>query len=108
MPSVDHASLHTWLHHWQDESDAAFLYGVLASVEPDPKKRDVYQRLAKVEERHTLLWAKLLKDHGHPVPDGLAPPTMQSRIQAWLGRRFGPGFLLPLLLREEGCLKRRV
>jgi vacuolar iron transporter family protein len=102
MPPPDHASLHTWLHHWQDESDAAFLYGVLAAVEPDPKKRDVYQRLAKVEERHTLLWAKLLTDHGHPVPQGLAPPTMQSRIQAWLGRRFGPGFLLPLLLREEG------
>src|SRR3989441_10863468 len=26
MPSVDNATLHTWLHHWQDEFDAAYLY----------------------------------------------------------------------------------
>lgn len=102
MTPPDPTSLHSWLHHWQDESDAAFLYGVLASVESDPKKRGVYERLAKVEERHTHLWAKLLADHGHPMPRQMADPTIQSRIQAWLGRRFGPGFLLPLLLREEG------
>ena len=45
--------LHTFEHHWQDEADAAYLYRVLASVEPDAVKRDVYQRLAEVEDRHT-------------------------------------------------------
>src|SRR5215469_8933911 len=100
MPDRETVSL--WLEHWQDESDAAFLYDVLASVERDAKKRDVYARLAGVEERHTQLWAKLLNDNGRRVPDGLAPPTLEARIKAKMGKWFGPGFLLPLLLREEG------
>jgi VIT1/CCC1 family predicted Fe2+/Mn2+ transporter len=102
MTAPDAPTLHMWREHWQDESDAAFLYGVLAGVEKDSKKQGVYARLAEVEERHTLLWAKLLTDNGHPVPKGLARPTTKAQVQAWLGKRFGPGFLLPLLLREEG------
>ena len=43
-------------HHWQDEADAAHLYRVLAAAEPDAKKRDVYRRLAEVEDRHVVIW----------------------------------------------------
>jgi len=98
MPS---AELKTWLHHHQDESDAAFLYGVLASVEPDAKKKATYAKLAEVEQRHTDMWSKLLADHGHPTP-ATVPPSLNARIMAWVGRRLGPSYLLPLLLREEG------
>src|SRR2546425_325690 len=56
MPSVDNATLHTWLHHWQDEFDAAYLYLVLAGQESDPHRKDVYIKLAGVEERHTQMW----------------------------------------------------
>jgi vacuolar iron transporter family protein len=96
------SELKTWLHHYQDESDAAFLYTVLASVEPDARKSSTYEKLAAVERRHTELWARLLADHGHPLPAGGAAPSRTARVMAWLGRRFGPGYLLPLLLREEG------
>jgi VIT1/CCC1 family predicted Fe2+/Mn2+ transporter len=99
MPS---ATMKTWLHHYQDESDAAFLYGVLASVEPDAKKRSTYSKLADVERRHTELWAKLLTDHGHAISTAGAPPSWTAKMMAWLGRRLGPTYLLPLLLREEG------
>lgn len=96
------SELKTWLHHYQDESDAAFLYSVLASVEPDARKKSTYEKLAAVERRHTEMWAKLLADHGHPLPAGGTAPSRTARVMAWLGRRFGPGYLLPLLLREEG------
>ena len=99
---MSNAELHNWLHHWQDEGDAAFLYGVLAGQEPDAKKREIYEKLAAVEARHTQMWAKLLGDHGHRVPPGGPAPTLNARVMAWLGRRFGPRYLLPLLLREEG------
>ena len=99
---MDRESIETWLEHWQDESDAAYLYTVLASQEPDAKKRETYQKLADVERRHTALWAKLLADHGSPVPADGAKPGFRARLLAWLGRRFGSGFLLPFLLREEG------
>ena len=100
--ATDRATLHLWLHHWQDEGDAAFLYTVLASQEPDARKRQTYEKLADVERRHTEMWAKLLAENGHRVSAAGPRPTLNARFMAWLGRRFGPGYLLPLLLREEG------
>jgi VIT1/CCC1 family predicted Fe2+/Mn2+ transporter len=92
--------LHQFEHHWQDEADAAFLYRVLASSEKDEKRRDIYNRLADVEERHVKIWSDLL------TRSGRAPrahrPSGRARVLAFLGRRFGPDFLLPLLLSEEG------
>ena len=42
-----------------------FCIALLADVEPDPKKKDLYQRLAEVEDRHVEIWAELLAEHGH-------------------------------------------
>ena len=92
--------LHQFHHHWQDEADAAFLYRVLASSEQDAKRRDIYQRLAEVEDRHVLIWSELLARNGQ-APSEHRPST-RAKLLAFLGRRFGPGFLLPLLLAEEG------
>jgi vacuolar iron transporter family protein len=100
MTTAPPPDVHTFEHHWQDEADAAFLYRALASVEPDEKKRDVYARLAAVEDRHVEIWARLMSELGSPPPR--FKPTARARLLAWLGRRFGPGFLLPHLLREEG------
>jgi VIT1/CCC1 family predicted Fe2+/Mn2+ transporter len=87
-------------HHWQDEADAAYLYRVLAQAEPDARKKDVYARLAAVEDRHVEIWGNLLQAHGRRVRP--FKPTGRTRLMARLGRTFGPGFLLPMLLREEG------
>ena len=100
MLDLDKSTLHTWLHHWRDEYDAAYLYLVLAGQEPDQKRKDVYIKLAGVEERHVQMWEQLLGEHGHRV--GRARPSLNARLRAWFGRRFGPNYLLPLLLREEG------
>src|SRR4029453_11155829 len=100
MSTASQPDFHTFEHHWQDEADAAFLYRALAGFDPDSKKQDVYRRLAAVEDRHVEIWARLLTEHGHPPPP--LRPTSRARFLPWLGRRFGPGFLLPHLLREEG------
>src|SRR5258707_4333873 len=92
--------LHGFEHHWQDEADAAFLYGVLATAESDPARQELYRKLAEGEQRHVDVWAQLLSEHGHPVRNHR--PTGRTRLLAFLGRRFGPGFLLPMLLAEEG------
>ena len=102
MTTVDKKTLHAWLHHWRDEADAAYLYGVLAGVERRQANHDVFLKLQAIERRHTEMWAKLLGEHGHPVPSDAAQPSLNARFMAWLGRRFGPRYLLPLLLREEG------
>ena len=92
--------LHVFEHHWQDEADASYLYGVLAAAEPDPRKKDIYRRLAEVEERHVEIWAKLMSDYGRPP--GKFQPSARARVLAKLGAIFGPSFLLPMLLSEEG------
>jgi vacuolar iron transporter family protein len=97
MPKPD---LKEWLHHWQDEADAAFLYLALAGQERDPHRKDIYIKLAGVEERHVQMWSKLLAENGYTVDH--AEPSFNARMRAWFGRRFGTNYLLPLLLREEG------
>lgn len=92
--------LDAFAHHWQDEADAAYLYRLLSAAEHDPRKRDLYARLAHVEERHTKIWGDLLAAAGRPV--GPFRPSARARAMALLGRTLGPRALLPLLLAEEG------
>src|SRR4030081_3912000 len=92
-PPPDLDSFH---HHWQDEADAAYLYRVLADAEPDAKKKDIYRRLAEVEDRHLEIWAALLAQNGRSP--GAHHPTARTRLLAFFGRLFGPSFLLPMLL----------
>ncbi|MEO7770281.1 MAG: VIT1/CCC1 transporter family protein [Gemmatimonadaceae bacterium] len=99
-PTPSTPDLHAFEHHWQDEADAAYLYRLLSLAEPDPAKQDIYRRLAEVEDRHLEIWAGLLAQHGRTI--GPHRPTARTRLLAFLGRRFGPNFLLPMLLAEEG------
>lgn len=87
-------------HHWQDEADAAFLYRALANAEHDASKQDLYRRLAAVEDRHVTIWSDLLTRAGRPPQPFV--PSARARLLAMLGRTFGPRFLLPMLLAEEG------
>jgi predicted membrane protein (TIGR00267 family) len=98
MPS--RGTLEEFEHHLGDEADAAYLYRALARTEPDARRRDIYERLAEVEDRHVAIWADLLTRHGRTP--GRHRPSVRARVLAWLGRRFGSGFLLPILLAEEG------
>jgi VIT1/CCC1 family predicted Fe2+/Mn2+ transporter/rubrerythrin len=93
-------TLGIWLHHLEDEADAAFLYRELAQAERDGHKADLYRRLAGVEDRHVEMWRKLLAEHGHEVET--PPPSRGARLRAWLARWAGSGLLLPMLLQEEG------
>src|SRR2546426_9074974 len=97
----DRHSLHEWLHHWQDESDAAYLYGELAAQEPDPGKQEIYRQLADVERRHTELWAKLLSNNCRPVVTG-PPASFKARMLAGVGRRREARYFLPLVSRGVG------
>jgi len=92
--------LDTFEHHWQDEADAAHLYRVLAVAESDTSKKEIYLKLAEVEDRHLAIWGRLLSEHGR-APAKFRP-SARTRLLAFLGRLFGPGFLLPMLLAEEG------
>jgi VIT1/CCC1 family predicted Fe2+/Mn2+ transporter len=99
-PQPSGSDLDAFAHHWQDEADAAYLYRLLSDAEPDAAKKDLYRRLAEVEDKHVDIWASLLRQHGREP--GRFSPTGRTRLLAALGKMFGPSFLLPMLLREEG------
>jgi len=100
MTSAPPSPPHIWLHHLEDEADAAFLYRELAIAERDPGKADIYRKLASVEDRHVEMWRSLLAQNGHSV--GVPAPSRGAKFRAWVARRLGSGVLLPMLLQEEG------
>ena len=90
----------TWDEHYADERDAAFLYRQLAGVERNHERRDLFERLARVEDRHALRWEELFREGARRLP--AYAPSLRTRTLAWLARWFGTGAILPLLLAEEG------
>lgn len=79
----------------QGEVDGASLYRALADVEQDPKLAKVYRRLAAVEDSHAEYWKKQLGKIGSRIPR--LSPEFRSRALAFLARRFGPAFVLPVI-----------
>lgn len=94
------ASIDVWKHHWQDEGDAAFLYRVLAETEAEEGRASIYRRLAGIEDRHVEAWRAVLSEHGVTMTE--FRPSLRARALAWVGRRLGNKFLVPILLAEEG------
>ncbi len=90
----------SWDEHYRDERDAAFLYRRLAVAETDAKRRDLFERLAVVEDRHVARWEELFREGGRPLPS--YKTAARTRALAWVATRFGPNVVLPLILAEEG------
>jgi vacuolar iron transporter family protein len=90
----------SWDEHYQDERDAAYLYRALAAVEPSAERRELFEKLAAVEDRHAARWEGLFREAGRAAPAYVT--SIRSRALAWLARTFGVSLVLPLLLAEEG------
>ncbi|MGH7032788.1 MAG: ferritin family protein, partial [Stellaceae bacterium] len=79
----------------QGEIDSAALYGAMAESEANPQLKEVYRRLAAVEDAHAEFWRSRLKGLG--ASGGARRAGLRTRILIWLARRFGPAILLPLI-----------
>ncbi len=89
-----------WDAHYRGELDAAFLYRALAGAESNGERRQLFERLARVEDRHVERWEQIFRDSGRPVPS--YKTAFRARVLAWAAGRFGPSLILPLMLAEEG------
>src|SRR5262245_8667478 len=89
-----------WDDHYRDERDAAFMYRALAEIETNGERRQLFERLARVEDRHVQRWEQLFREAGRPLPS--YKTALRTRALAWAARRFGPSLILPLMLAEEG------
>lgn len=98
---IDARAVKRYLANRQGEIDSAALYRVLADVERQPQLSDVYRRLASTEEQHATLWEQRLVAAGHTPPP--ARPSWRVRVLARLARRFGPQFVLPVIIGREAA-----
>jgi VIT1/CCC1 family predicted Fe2+/Mn2+ transporter/rubrerythrin len=90
----------TWDEHYRDERDAAYLYRALSAAESDPDRRQLFDKLAAVEDRHANRWKELFEQSGRPLP--AYSTAARAKLLAWTARRFGTSLVLPLMLAEEG------
>ncbi len=83
----------------QGEIDGAAMYRVMAELEKQPQRAEIYRRLATVEENHATFWRKQLAEAGLHVE---TPPVgWRTRLLIWMARRFGPDLVLPTLQTLE-------
>ena len=96
----DSKTIKIWKHHLQDEVDASFLYGVFAGLESDPKRKDILNELAAVENRHVTRWQEMLAAYDVKIKEQQLP-TLKAKLMAWYARKFGNEFPLSKMLGEE-------
>lgn len=82
----------------QDEVDSASLYRAMSNAEANPQLKQVYGRLAQVEEAHAEFWRKRLAGLGARPR---VAPSVRSRVLGWMARRLGPETVLPIINAME-------
>jgi len=95
----DSANRDRYRSNLQGEVDGAALYRVMAQAEPDPHLAEVYRRLGAIEDAHAEFWRTRLGAIG--ASSAGIRPDLRSRALAWMARRFGAGFVLPIVNAME-------
>jgi VIT1/CCC1 family predicted Fe2+/Mn2+ transporter len=81
-----------YLENYQGELDGAALYHALAQAEKNTKLAQVYENLAKMEEKHRGFWEERLTKEGVSHPPN--KPSWRMRVLIWITERFGPDSVL--------------
>jgi vacuolar iron transporter family protein len=96
---VSSDDLRRYRDNLRGEVNSAALYRALAEAEPNPQLAQVFRRLAAVEDAHAQFWRSRLDRLGAKV--GTRVIGWRTRTIAWLARRFGPEFVLPIIRTLE-------
>ncbi len=95
----DRTAIARYSRNFHDEVDSAALYAALAEAETSPELREVFRRLAKMEQQHAEFWRQKLEETGSLIPT--ARPSWRTRVLIWIARRFGPALVLPTVTARE-------
>ena len=94
---ADQSDARRYREFLQAETDSAFLYSVLASLESEPTS-GVLQRMADSESGHAAVWSAKLAEMGQPTT---LSPSWRARTLATFARHGGAGLVLPTLIEGE-------
>jgi VIT1/CCC1 family predicted Fe2+/Mn2+ transporter len=80
---------------WLQEMEAIYLYGALADAERAPRRRELFQQLAREAAAQAAIWSAEAAKTGQALPPFV--PKARLRIVAQLARRLGPQRIRPVL-----------
>jgi VIT1/CCC1 family predicted Fe2+/Mn2+ transporter len=80
---------------WRQEQEAAYLYRILADVEPLPQRQQLFRDLHAEAEQQSGVWAQQVRAAGLGLPD--FQPSLRARTVAAVVRVIGIKPLLPAL-----------
>jgi vacuolar iron transporter family protein len=83
----------------QTEVDAAFLYERIARAEEVPAIAAVFRQLGSIELQHAVSMQEKLRRDGKPVQ--LPVPSWRARVLDRIGRLFGYGYVIGVLMDTE-------
>lgn len=78
----------------QIEVDTAFLYQAVAALQENESVKRIFEQMAAIEQGHARKWQE---KNGGQLPQ----PSGRARFLAWIARRFGYEYVLPLLMQTE-------
>src|SRR5499427_4600947 len=81
------------------EMDGIALYRSMAAAEKDEARAEIFNKLAKNEERHAQRWARLILSAGGAVPR--YRPSLRVRALGWMARTFGTHRVVPIISSME-------
>jgi VIT1/CCC1 family predicted Fe2+/Mn2+ transporter len=81
------------------EMDGITLYRSMAAAEKDQTRAEIFEKLAKNEERHAQRWARLIQSAGGAVPNYRR--SMRVRALGWMARTFGTQRVVPIISSLE-------
>lgn len=81
------------------EMDGIALYRTMAAAEKDKARAEIFEKLARNEERHAQRWARLIQSAGAAVPDYRR--SMRVRALGWMARNFGTRRVVPIISSLE-------
>jgi len=93
------ADVQRYLANLFDERNSAYLYGIIADNEKNPKIAELFRRLSATELKHAEKWAAHLRSAGAVVPE--FRPAWRTKVFALLVKRLGAGFVIPSLATVE-------
>lgn len=96
---MDNETVKKYQSYLDAELNSAAIYHALSGFSKDERVKDVYERMAVVEEKHARKWTELLQEAGGNPP--AFKLSTKTKILIWIAKRFGPEMILPSLQAME-------
>ncbi len=89
----------TIVSNWRQEVKAAQTYEILAGLEPNTGRKELFQELAQMERKHAEMWRVRMAELGIDTPP--EPSPTRARLYGMLSRLFGSTAALVRIERDE-------